>query len=96
MTLFHFAPSALTAQAGTVMFFLKNIDEVRPELGPGTNHSLAIGSVLGEPLASSEYVENGEAAVFTVEGLEAGAYVIWCQVPDHAEMGMVGSLTVTP
>ena len=34
--------------------------------------------------------------MFTVEGLEAGDYVIWCEVPDHAEMGMVGSLTVTP
>jgi plastocyanin len=96
MAAFQFEPTALTAKAGTVVFFLKNIDEVPTGLGPGTNHSLSIGSALGQPLASSDYVRNGEAAVFTVEGLVPGSYVVWCAVPKHADFGMVATLTVTP
>jgi plastocyanin len=95
LTAFHFEPSALTVKAGTVVFFVENKDEV-PAGSTGTNHTLTIGSVLGQPLANTGYVHSGEAAVFTVEGLVPGEYVVWCSVPEHADMGMVGTLTVTP
>jgi uncharacterized cupredoxin-like copper-binding protein len=37
-------------------------------------------------------VLQGKAAVFTVRGLRAGEYVIWCTIDGHAEEGMVGTL----
>ena len=95
LTAFQFEPSALTVKAGTVVFFVENNDEV-PAGSPGTNHTLTIGSALGQPLANTGYVHSSEAAVFTVEGLVPGEYVVWCSVPEHADMGMVGTLTVTP
>jgi uncharacterized cupredoxin-like copper-binding protein len=95
MVMFAFEPSALTVKAGTVVFFLENKDEPPTDLA-GANHTLAIGSALGQPLATSAYVPTGEAAVFTVEGLVPGRYVVWCSVPEHADFGMVGTLTVTP
>ena len=82
----HFEPADLTATAGDVAFFLDNIS-------PGV-HSMAIGPALHESLAVSANVLNGRAAVFTVNGLQAGHYVIWCTVDNHAAEGMVGTLIV--
>ncbi|HLY35483.1 MAG TPA: plastocyanin/azurin family copper-binding protein [Candidatus Limnocylindria bacterium] len=93
MTAFRFMPMSPTARAGTVVFFLKNEDPVTSPIG---SHNLVIGAELGYPLASSGYVATGQSAVFKVERLAAGHYVIWCSVPNHAYNGMVGSLTVTP
>jgi uncharacterized cupredoxin-like copper-binding protein len=95
LTSFKFEPTSLAASAGTAVFFLTNPD-AGGTLGAGINHNMVIGSELGQPIASSSYVPGGESAVFTVEGLAAGTYVIWCTVPHHAENGMVGTLTVTP
>jgi uncharacterized cupredoxin-like copper-binding protein len=39
-------------------------------------------------------VRVNHSAVFTVHGLDAGEYVIWCDVDNHAAEGMVGTLTV--
>jgi len=95
MSMFRFQPSAITVKAGTVVFFLDNTDGVFAG-GPGTQHSLSIGLALDEPLAASSYVHTGAPAVFTVEGLVPGRYVIWCAFPGHADHGMVGTLTVKP
>ncbi|MEA2610148.1 MAG: Copper binding protein plastocyanin/azurin family [Chloroflexota bacterium] len=82
----HFDPAELTATSGDVVFFLNNVS-------PGV-HSLAIGPALHESLAESANVLNGRAAVFTVNGLQAGHYIIWCTVSNHAAEGMVGTLVV--
>ena len=81
-------PDALSATAGDVVFFLDNV-------ALGSPHNLAIGTTLHESIASSRSVPIGHSAVFTVHGLAAGEYVIWCAVENHAVEGMVGTLTVT-
>jgi uncharacterized cupredoxin-like copper-binding protein len=95
MSSFKFDPSALTATSGTIGFFLQNV-------GAGVdpialqNHNLVIGVDQDHPLAESSYVSAGKAAVFTVQDLAPGTYMIWCSVPHHAANGMVGTLTVSP
>jgi plastocyanin len=82
----HYVPNSLTGTAGDLVFFLKNTSE--------GIHTLAIGRVLYKPLATSDIVPKGQAAVFKVHGLRAGVYIIWCTIDDHAAEGMVGTLTV--
>jgi uncharacterized cupredoxin-like copper-binding protein len=90
LTSFKFDPNSPTVKTGTVAFFLENMDP-----NTGFKHNLNIGSQLGVPLARSAILSPGEAAVFTVEQLPPGTYVFWCSVHDHADNGMVGSLTVS-
>ena len=95
MSSFMFEPMAISAKAGTVTFFLRNVG-VGVDPIALQNHNLVIGLDQAHVLARSDYVSAGKAAVFTVEGLEPGDYVIWCSVPGHAGNGMVGTLTVSP
>jgi plastocyanin len=95
LTSFTFEPKSVTANVGTAVFFLANKDAAGA-LGSGVSHNMVIGSELGQPIAASSYVPGGDSAIFTVDGLGAGSYVIWCSVPHHADNGMVGTLTVTP
>ncbi len=80
----HFVPADLIAPAGDLVFFLHNKSK--------GIHTLAIGRELHKPIVSSSSVPQGHAAVFTVHGLRAGDYVIWCTIDDHANEGMVGTL----
>jgi plastocyanin len=82
----HFEPADLTAAAGDVVFYLENTS-----LGI---HDLAIGTAVHSALVVSAPVAMGEAATFTVHGLQAGQYIIYCTVDDHAAEGMVGTLTI--
>jgi plastocyanin len=82
----HFAPNGLSATAGDVLFFLNNISQA--------THTLAIGPRLYKVLAVSRAIKIGDSAVFTVSGLPAGQYVIWCTISNHAAEGMTGTLTV--
>lgn len=79
-------PSNLTGRAGDLVFFLANTSQ-------GT-HPLAIGQAKYIPLATSDSVAKGQTAVFTVHGLRAGAYFIWCTIDGHAAEGMAGTLTL--
>jgi len=81
-----FVPADLVAPAGDLVFFLHNKSQ--------GIHTLAIGRELHKALVSSSQVLHGQAAVFTVHGLQAGHYVIWCTIDGHAEEGMVGTLTL--
>lgn len=90
-----FDPSAITATPGTVGFFLKNVG-VGDDVYAQFKHNLAIGVDQDHLLAKSDYVSQGKAVVFTVQGLQPGTYVVWCSVDMHAENGMVGTLTVRP
>lgn len=80
----HFVPADLTAPAGDLVFYLHNRSH--------GIHTLAIGRELHKALVTSASVLQGKAAVFTVRGLRAGEYVIWCTIDAHAEEGMVGTL----
>jgi plastocyanin len=80
-----FVPADLVAPTGDLVFFLHNKSQ--------GIHTLAIGRELHKALVSSSQVLHGQAAVFTVRGLQAGHYVIWCTIDGHAEEG-VGTLTV--
>jgi plastocyanin len=82
----HFEPKSLSATAGDVAFFLDNASRA--------THTLAIGTRLYQPLAVSRAIKIGDSAVFTVRGLAAGQYVIWCTISNHAAEGMTGTLTV--
>ena len=84
----HFEPADLTASAGDVAFFLVNTS-------PGF-HTMSIGPALLESVVTSTTIEPGTSAVFAVQGLPAGHYIVWCTISDHAALGMVGTLTVTP
>jgi plastocyanin len=88
----HFVPSKLSATVGDVVFFLKNTSPARDEHG---KHDLAIGPDRDHPLAVSDLLDGGRSAVFTVHGLDAGTYVIWCTFPGHAGLGQSGTLTIT-
>ncbi len=82
----HFEPKTLSAPAGDLSFALSNTSLAF--------HDLAIGPTRYHSLATSGRVAVGATAVFSVRGLPAGSYVIWCTVADHAALGMVGTLTV--
>jgi uncharacterized cupredoxin-like copper-binding protein len=88
----RFVPNKLSAHAGDVVFFLKNTSPARDEHG---KHDLAIGRDRDHPLAVSDLLDGGRSAIFTVHGLEAGTYVIWCTFPGHAGLGQVGTLAIT-
>lgn len=85
-----FHPANLTVAAGTFAIFLVNPSDLS-----GGPHGLAIGKrVIGDAIVSSHDVKLGDSAAFTVFGLPAGDYVIWCTIPSHWAAGMVGTLTV--
>ena len=92
-----FEPEEVTAQAGDVVFFLRN-DKGE---GPPAVHNFLVGRTLDSPpFAASPTLMHGESIVFTVHGLEAGTYTYWCTMPSpdgapHSQYGMVGTLTVT-
>ena len=58
-------------------------------LSPATEICLAL-------LARSGFVRANRSAVFTVDGLTPGTYSFWCEVADHTQRGMVGTLTIDP
>jgi plastocyanin len=84
-----FHPADLSIPAGDAQFFLVNPAD--KSLG---THSMAIGPKLYQILAASTAVPLGESAVFSVQDLAPGTYVVWCTIDGHASEGMVGTLTV--
>jgi plastocyanin len=82
----RYRPDKLTALPGVVVFFLVNLSH-------GV-HTLAIGPEVGDFLVVSDTVLVGHPQAFSVRGLQPGNYAIWCTIDDHAEEGMVGTLTV--
>ena len=85
-----YTPDGVSAAAGTVTFFLDNVPVLPVE------HNMAIGPQPGTVLARSGFVRANKSAVFTVDGLTPGTYTFWCEVADHLERGMVGTLTIEP
>lgn len=64
-------------------------------LGPDKPVCTSSGCTFGPVIAKSQAVRTGSVP-FTVEGLAAGTYAYWCTIADHAQLGMIGTLTVMP
>ena len=88
MTEFSFTPSAISAPAGKIVFYLVNG-------GNNTSHDMVIRNSSGARLATSDLVSAGDTSVFTVDNLAAGTYTYFCDQPGHEAAGMKGTLTVT-
>jgi plastocyanin len=88
MTEFKFDPGTISAPAGKVVFYLVNA-------GNNTAHNLFIRDSKGTKIAGSDLVSAGDSAVFTVDNIAAGTYVIYCDQPGHESSGMKGTLTIT-
>jgi hypothetical protein len=74
------------------MFYLDNVSI--EFIGHAGTHTMAIGPALGHPIVVSDAVPAGHAALFTIQDLPSGHYVIWCTIGAHASEGMTGTLTV--
>jgi plastocyanin len=103
----RFQPDNVTAKAGTVVFFLKNLPgkffspDHNLQIGPASTQFYADGSIRsGQVLAGTPHIAANESAIFTVNNLAPGTYLFWCSVEaanaNHEANGMVGTLTITP
>jgi uncharacterized cupredoxin-like copper-binding protein len=89
---YFYRPVSIETRSGMVTFQLTN-----EATTCSCFHNMNIGTeVGGKPLASSPAVPAGDSRPFVVQNLPAGSYMYWCSVDDHAQLGMVGKLTVTP
>lgn len=89
MTDFRFDPASPSVPAGKSVFYLVN--------SGSSGHDLVITKDRGgsQVIARSSLVAGGDAGIFTVANLASGSYFFRCDVPGHAESGMVGTLTVS-
>ena len=87
LTEFQFAPASITAPSGKVVFYLVNSGT--------TAHNMIIRDSSNHRLSSSALVSAGDASIFTVDNLAAGAYTIFCDQQGHEASGMKGTLTIT-
>lgn len=84
-----FHPSSLAVPSGDVVtFFLHAPPENQQP------HNMAIRMGL-DVVARSAFLDGGESALFTVDGLAPGEYRFYCEFEDHLAEGMAGDLTVT-
>jgi plastocyanin len=93
----RYLPDSLTVRSGHTRFFLTNISHGTHTIAIGRGPlKLELGRATNVPLALSGYVAINTSVTFSVDELPPGAYVLWCTVGDHAELGMSGTLTVNP
>jgi uncharacterized cupredoxin-like copper-binding protein len=85
-----FAPTEVTAPAGTITLFLTN-----PDARYDGRHNFKIGGTLLATSAATPDILPGKAGVLTLEDVEPGEYIFWCSVQAHYQAGMQGVLTVT-
>lgn len=83
---FELLPDRLELEAGaTYLFQVRNVHS--------TAHNLYIGDLDGEVLQGSATIAGGATTSFTWTA-EAGEFDMWCDVPGHADLGMVGQVSV--
>lgn len=83
---FRLIPDHLDLEAGkTYLFQVPNVHT--------TAHNLYIGDISGETLAASATIPGGASTSFVWTAV-AGEYDMWCDVPGHADLGMVGTVSV--
>lgn len=84
---YRLIPQDLTLKAGTTyLFTAKNVHSVA--------HNLFIGDLQENTLANSATIGGGASTSFTWTAV-AGEYDMWCDVPGHADLGMIGTVSVT-
>lgn len=84
---YRLIPQRLVLEAGTTYLIqVKNVHNAA--------HNLYIGDMESGDLAHSETIGGGAATSFTWTA-EAGEFEMWCDVPGHADLGMVGTVSVT-
>lgn len=94
----RFELQKVTARSGTVVFFLENI----PNPPYVSDHNMLIGREMAQALARTPIIRPDRKVAFTVSDMTPGTYVYWCSVKDpgnvadHADQGMVGTLTIAP
>ena len=81
---FAFSPNTLTVKAGTPVHINVNNTSAEPH-----NFSLPI-------FGANVNLPAGTTTAVTFTPTKAGTYYFWCNLPGHAQAGMVGKLTVTP
>lgn len=86
LTDFALNPDRLSAPAGTELTISVTNDGQAP-------HTLAVDT--GAGVKETPQLGPGEAATLVVPALRPGEYRMFCSVPGHADLGMVGSLTVS-
>jgi plastocyanin len=79
-----FEPKDIIVRPGTITFTLKNVGERR--------HNMVI-EVGGQKLKSAD-ISAGQSGTFEVTLTAPGKYVIYCDLQNHRERGMEGTLTV--
>jgi plastocyanin len=79
-----FEPAELVVPAGVVTFNLTNVDSRR--------HDMVIE--MNGTFLESEIYGAGEGGVWETTLDQPGTYRFWCEVDDHADRGMVGTITV--
>lgn len=100
---FYYKPEDVTAKAGTITIDAANVGKAPHELvlaktdaDPAKLPTASDGSVEEDGLdipGEVEEVEGGEDGTVTLD-LQAGKYVMFCNLPGHYKGGMYGSLTV--
>lgn len=100
---FFYKPDAVTVNAGAVTIDAPNVGAAphelvvaKTDLDPAKLPTTSDGSVDEEALdvpGEVAEVEAGATGTATVD-LEAGKYVMFCNLPGHYEGGMYGSVTV--
>lgn len=90
----RFQPNAVTATAGTLTFFLRNVRYLTAV------HDFRLGPELLQAQAASPKLQASQSIAFTVGDVPPGTYTFWCDITlggvSHYQEGMVGTLTVTP
>lgn len=100
---FYYKPDAVTVKAGAVTIDAPNVGAAphelvvaKTDLDPAKLPTTSDGSVDEEALdvpGEVEEVEAGATGTATID-LEAGKYVMFCNLPGHYKGGMYGSVTV--
>lgn len=86
LTDFALHPDRLTAPAGRELQIAVSNDGQAP-------HVFAVDT--GSGVLETPQLEAGRTATLAVPPLEAGEYRIFCPIPGHEDLGMVGSLVVS-
>ena len=77
------SPSVLVAPAGELELIVTNVDDALA-------HNLV---VLGK---GTRMLAPGESQTRPIGMVDAGEYRMWCDVPQHRELGQTGALRVEP
>jgi uncharacterized cupredoxin-like copper-binding protein len=92
----HIAPTQITVPAGRTKFVVTNVDTQFGQTGHNFRiYANAQAVAAGTPLAgTSTFTPHESPQIFEIN-LAPGNYLTRCDVPGHAEVGMVGTLVVT-